>query len=113
MKSALTIAGSDPTGGAGLQADLKVFMAFRVHGLSIPVALTAQDTSGVKGILPVERGFFISQADTLLQDIRPDAVKTGMLYSNWIAEEIAGKMFSEECTEEDTGQTHEDLFADR
>lgn len=92
MKSALTIAGSDPTGGAGLQADLKVFSAFGVHGLSIPAALTAQNTSGIEGIKPVERDFFIMQIDTLLEDIRPDALKTGMLYSVWIVEEIAGNI---------------------
>lgn len=92
MKTALTIAGSDPTGGAGLQADLKVFKSFGVHGLSIPAALTAQNTSGVEAILPVDRGFFIIQMDTLLEDIIPDALKTGMLYSSWSVEEVAGKI---------------------
>lgn len=88
MKTALTIAGSDPTGGAGLQADLKVFRAFNVHGLSIPSALTAQNTSGVEGILPVEKFFFVRQAEVLLRGIRPFAMKTGMLFSAWMVDVI-------------------------
>lgn len=89
MKTALTIAGSDPTGGAGLQADLRVFRAFGVHGLSIPSALTAQSTSGVEGILGVEREFFIKQIEVLLSDIKPHSLKTGMLYSSWLIDIIA------------------------
>jgi hydroxymethylpyrimidine/phosphomethylpyrimidine kinase len=89
MKTALTIAGSDPTGGAGLQADLRVFRAFGVHGLSAPSALTAQNTTGVRDILPVEGDFFLRQLETLLEDIRPDAVKTGMLYSMRVAEIVS------------------------
>jgi hydroxymethylpyrimidine/phosphomethylpyrimidine kinase len=92
MKSVLTIAGSDPTGGAGLQGDLKVFRAFGVHGLSVPAALTAQDTSGVEAVLPVEKGFFARQLDVLLRDIRPDALKAGMLYSVWAVEVLAEKI---------------------
>ncbi len=90
MKSALTIAGSDPTGGAGFQADLKVFKAFGVHGLSIPAALTAQNTFGIGRISPVEEDFFRVQMDELLGDIRPDALKTGMVYSEWAVGVIAG-----------------------
>jgi hydroxymethylpyrimidine/phosphomethylpyrimidine kinase len=81
MKTALTIAGSDPTGGAGLQADLKVFNSLGVHGLSVAAALTAQNTIGVDAVLPVEARFIEAQLVTLLNDIRPDALKTGMLYS--------------------------------
>lgn len=92
MKSALTIAGSDPTGGAGLQADLKVFGAFNVYGLSVPAALTAQNTSGVEMISPVEKNFFSRQLDVLLSDVTPDAVKTGMLYSTGIVQEVAEKI---------------------
>jgi hydroxymethylpyrimidine/phosphomethylpyrimidine kinase len=84
MKSALTIAGSDPTGGAGLQADLKVFRAFGVHGLSLPTALTAQNTTTIEDVLPVEPQFFEKQMKTLLSDTRPDAVKLGMIYSESI-----------------------------
>jgi hydroxymethylpyrimidine/phosphomethylpyrimidine kinase len=89
MKVALTIAGSDPTGGAGLQADLKVFRAFEVHGLSVVSAITAQNTRGVDFVFPVERDFFEKQLHTLLSDIRPDAIKIGMLYSSWVVELIA------------------------
>lgn len=76
---ALTIAGSDPGGGAGLQADLKVFKAFGVHGLSVASALTAQNTKEVSGIMPVSGDFFKKQLDTLLSDMLPGALKTGML----------------------------------
>ena len=89
VKTALTIAGSDPTGGAGLQADLKVFRAFDVHGLAVVSAITAQNTVGVESVLPVEKDFFEKQIYTLLSDIRPDAIKSGMLYSEWAADLIA------------------------
>jgi hydroxymethylpyrimidine/phosphomethylpyrimidine kinase len=88
MKTALTIAGSDPTGGAGLQADLKVFRAFEVHGLTVVSAITAQNTVGVESVLPVEKEFFEKQLRTLLSDIKPEAVKLGMLYSTWAVELI-------------------------
>src|SRR4030042_282461 len=94
MKTALTIAGSDPTGGAGLQADLKVFRAFEVHGLSVVSALTAQNTESVDSIYPVDRDFLEKQLRILLSDIRPDATKTGMLYSRW-AVEIVAEMLKE------------------
>src|SRR5512143_2479631 len=92
MKSVLTIAGSDPTGGAGLQVDLKVFRAFGVHGFSVPAALTAQNTSGVGNLLSVDRDFFIAQIDFLLDDITPDSMKTGMLYSRWNVETVADRI---------------------
>jgi hydroxymethylpyrimidine/phosphomethylpyrimidine kinase len=88
MRIALTIAGSDPTGGAGLQADLKVFRAFDVHGLSVVSAVTAQNTEGVDSLFPIDRETFEKQLSVLLQDIRPDALKLGMLYSRWTAETI-------------------------
>lgn len=94
MKIALSIAGSDPTGGAGLQADLKVFRALDVHGLSVVSAITAQNTEGVYSVLPVDKSFFEKQLHILLSDIRPDAVKTGMLYSRW-AVEIISKILKE------------------
>jgi len=81
MKIALTIAGSDPTGGAGFQADLKVFSALGVYGLSVPACLTAQNTSGVKRVLPIPPDFVKEELETLLRDIKPDALKTGMLLS--------------------------------
>lgn len=83
MKTALTIAGSDPTGGAGLQADLKVFRAFEVHGLSVVSAITAQNTRGVDSLFPVERIAFEKQLRTLLSDIKPDALKMGMIYGSY------------------------------
>ncbi len=94
MKIALTIAGSDPTGGAGLQADLKVFRAFEVHGLSVVSAITAQNTKGVDSIYPVDRDFLEKQLRILLSDIKPDALKIGMLYSGW-AVEIVAEMLKE------------------
>jgi hydroxymethylpyrimidine/phosphomethylpyrimidine kinase len=94
MKTALTIAGSDPTGGAGLQADLKVFRSFGVYGLSAVSAVTAQNTAGVDSVFPVERNAFEKQLRILISDIRPDAVKIGMLYSTWSAEFLA-ELFSE------------------
>ena len=92
MKTALTIGGSDPTGGAGIQADLKTFKSFGVYGLSIPTALTAQNTNGVTGIYDLPSGFFSNQLDTLLKDIQPDALKTGMLSSSEIVKPIAEKI---------------------
>ena len=92
MKTALTIGGSDPTGGAGIQADLKTFKSFGVYGLSIPTALTAQNTNGVTGIYDLPSGFFSNQLDTLLKDIKPDALKTGMLSSSEIIKIIAEKI---------------------
>jgi hydroxymethylpyrimidine/phosphomethylpyrimidine kinase len=84
MKTALTIAGSDPTGGAGLQADLKVFKAFEVHGLSVVSAITAQNTQGVDSVFPVEKIALEKQLRILLSDIKPDALKLGMLYGSYV-----------------------------
>jgi hydroxymethylpyrimidine/phosphomethylpyrimidine kinase len=76
---ALTIAGSDPSGGAGLQADLKTFTVLGVYGASVITALTAQSTQGVSGIFPVPPDFVSRQIATLVEDMRPAATKTGML----------------------------------
>jgi len=81
IKTALTIAGSDPSGGAGFQADIKTFSAMGVYGMAIPAALTAQSTSGVTAVREVYPAFLEAQLDTLLSDIVPDALKTGMLLS--------------------------------
>jgi len=81
MKIALTIAGSDPTGGAGLQADIRVFNHLGVYGLSAVSALTAQNSYKVSGILKVDGKFLEEQLKTLINDLRPDALKTGMLFS--------------------------------
>ncbi len=92
QKIALTIAGSDPSGGAGLQADLRTFKALGVYGLSIPSALTAQNTEEVYNIHELPPDFISEQIDILLSDIRPDALKTGMLYTTDIIQIIAKKI---------------------
>jgi hydroxymethylpyrimidine/phosphomethylpyrimidine kinase len=79
IKTVLTIAGSDPTGGAGIQADLRTLHALGVRGLSVISAITAQDSAGVRGIFPVEAEAFSLQLETILKDFKVDAVKTGML----------------------------------
>ncbi len=76
---ALTIAGSDSSGGAGIQADLKTFAACGVFGASAITALTAQNTTGVRGVLPVPAAFVVSQVEAVLDDLEVTAVKTGML----------------------------------
>ena len=81
MKKALTVAGFDPTGGAGIQADLKVFHILEIYGLSVVAALTAQNTDGVKAVMPVSGGFVKKQLTVLLSGLVPEATKTGMLYS--------------------------------
>lgn len=79
IKIALTIAGSDSGGGAGIQADLKTFHQFGVFGTSAIVAITAQNTIGVHGIHAVPVDMVRAQIDAVADDLRPDAVKTGML----------------------------------
>lgn len=79
MKHVLSIAGSDPSGGAGIQADLKVFSAHGVYGMAVITALTAQNTCGVRDSLPVSPEFIASQFEAVADDIRLDAIKLGML----------------------------------
>ena len=79
MKTVLTIAGSDSSGGAGIQADLKTMMAHKVYGMSVITALTAQNTTGVAGIMEVTPEFVAQQLDCVFKDIRPDAVKIGIV----------------------------------
>jgi hydroxymethylpyrimidine/phosphomethylpyrimidine kinase len=81
MKVALTIAGSDPSGGAGIQADLKVFSRFAVYGISSLSAVTAQNSAGVSALQRIDGAFVYEQLEAILSDIRPDALKTGMLLS--------------------------------
>ena len=76
---ALSIAGSDPSGGAGIQADLKTFSALGVYGTSVITALTAQSTLGVTGVHVVPTEFVTQQLETLIADVRLDAIKIGML----------------------------------
>jgi hydroxymethylpyrimidine/phosphomethylpyrimidine kinase len=75
----LTIAGSDPSGGAGIQADLKTFTAFGVYGTSVITALTAQNTRGVKAVEVITAAFVRAQLSAVMTDIRINAIKTGML----------------------------------
>ncbi len=89
LPRALTIAGSDSGGGAGIQADLKVFFALGCHGMSALTALTAQNTVGVTGIHEVPPEFVIAQIDAVASDIGVDAAKTGMLSSASIVEATA------------------------
>jgi len=77
----LTIAGSDSIGGAGIQADLKAFVLLKTHGMSVVTALTAQNTIGVMAIHPVPASFVEAQLRAVFEDLRPHAIKTGMLAS--------------------------------
>ena len=88
---ALTIAGSDPSGGAGIQADLKTFSALGVYGMAAVTALTAQNTMQVTGVHEVPPEFVALQIDTVFADITPDAVKTGMLANAEIIRVVAAK----------------------
>jgi hydroxymethylpyrimidine/phosphomethylpyrimidine kinase len=86
---ALTVAGSDSSGGAGIQADLKTFSAFGVYGASVVTALTAQNTRGVQGIHAVPAGFVATQLESVLSDLDVVAIKTGMLADGQIVEAVA------------------------
>lgn len=86
---ALTIAGSDSGGGAGIQADLKTFAALGVYGMSAIAALTSQNTTGVAGIVEIDPEFISSQIHMVVNDIGVDAVKTGMLSSAAIISRVA------------------------
>lgn len=92
MQTALTIAGSDCSGGAGIQADIKTMMANGVYAMSAITALTAQNTQGVTGIMEVSPEFIGQQLDAVFTDIRPDAVKIGMVSSAALIEQIADKL---------------------
>lgn len=92
VPKALTIAGSDSGGGAGIQADLKTFTAFRVFGMSVVTALTAQNSVGVHGVLNVDPAFVARQIDVVLDDFGADAVKLGMLSTAAIVEAVAGRL---------------------
>lgn len=89
MKSVLTIAGSDSSGGAGIQADIKTIAAMGLYAQSAVTALTAQNTTGVFGVSDVAPDFVAQQIDVVFDDIRPDAVKVGMVSSAAIVEAIA------------------------
>ena len=92
MRTALTIAGSDSSGGAGIQADIKTMITNGVYAMSAITALTAQNTTGVTGIMEVTPDFLGEQMDNVFTDIRPDAVKIGMVSSAALIEKIAEKL---------------------
>ncbi len=92
MRKALTIAGSDSSGGAGIQADIKTMMANGVYAMSAITALTAQNTTGVTDIMEVTPHFLAEQLDCIFTDIVPDAIKTGMVASSSLIGTIAEKL---------------------
>src|SRR6266481_946013 len=88
----LTIAGSDSSGGAGIQADLKTFAAFGVYGASVLTALTAQNTRGVTAIADIDPAFIAAQIDAVAEDLRIAAAKTGMLSHSAVIEVVADRL---------------------
>lgn len=88
MRKILTIAGSDSSGGAGIQADLKTITAHKMYGMSAITALTAQNTKGVYGVLPAGADFVREQIKACFDDIRPDATKIGMLFNASIIDSV-------------------------
>lgn len=92
MKKVLTIAGSDSSGGAGIQADIKTITVHNMYAMSVITALTAQNTCGVYAVQDSDRDFVAQQIDCVFEDIRPDAVKIGMVSDISIIEVIAEKL---------------------
>jgi hydroxymethylpyrimidine/phosphomethylpyrimidine kinase len=92
VPKALTIAGSDSGGGAGIQADLKTFSAFRVFGMSALTAVTAQNSLGVHGVHTLPPAFVVQQLDAVLEDLDADAAKTGMLATAEIIRAVADRI---------------------
>ncbi len=88
----LSIAGSDPSGGAGIQADLKTFSALGAYGMAVITALTAQNTQGVRSFQTVDPAFVAEQIDAIFADVRVDAVKIGMVATAEIAAAIADRL---------------------
>ena len=92
IKNVLTIAGVDPSGGAGVLADVKVMSALGTYACAVIAALTAQNTRAVTGVLPVPDAFVTQQLDTLFEDVRIDAVKIGMLGATDVMEAVAASL---------------------
>jgi hydroxymethylpyrimidine/phosphomethylpyrimidine kinase len=88
----LVVAGSDPSGGAGIQADVKTITALGGYASTAITALTAQNTLGVHGVAPVDPDFVDLQMRVVLEDVGTDAVKTGMLHSRWIIETVVRRL---------------------
>ena len=94
MNTVLTIAGSDCSGGAGIQADIKTIIAHKVYAMSAITALTAQNTMGIYGMIDVPPDFLAMQLDCIFEDIFPDAIKIGMVSNVALIEVIADKLSS-------------------
>ncbi len=92
MIKVLSIAGSDPSSGAGIQVDLKTFQALGAFGMAVPAALTVQNSRGVTAVEPVSARILKQQISALFSDIRPDAVKTGMLLTKQNVETVASEI---------------------
>jgi len=92
MKKVLTIAGSDCSGGAGIEADLKTFCHFKVYGSAVITAVVAENTVGVQGIFPINADFVGLQIDSVMTDIGADAIKIGMLFESEIIRVVAEKL---------------------
>jgi hydroxymethylpyrimidine/phosphomethylpyrimidine kinase len=92
MKKVLTIAGSDCSGGAGIEADLKTFCHFKVYGSAVITAVVAENTVGVQGIFSIEADFVGLQIDSVMTDIGADAIKIGMLFESKIIRVVAEKL---------------------
>jgi hydroxymethylpyrimidine/phosphomethylpyrimidine kinase len=92
MKKVLSIAGSDSSGGAGIQADIKTIMAHNLYAMTVITVLTAQNTTGVYGIAEVDPEFVKNEMDCVFTDIYPDAIKIGMVYNAAIIKVIAAKL---------------------
>lgn len=90
--NALTIAGTDPSGGAGIQADLKTFSALAAYGTSVITALVAQNTRGVQSVYNIDPAFVAAQLDSVLSDVRIDTAKIGMLANSDIVEAVAERL---------------------
>ena len=90
--NALTIAGTDPSGGAGIQADLKTFSALAAYGTSVITALVAQNTRGVQSVYHIDPAFVAAQLDSVLSDVRIDSAKIGMLANSAIVEAVAERL---------------------
>jgi hydroxymethylpyrimidine/phosphomethylpyrimidine kinase len=97
IPNVLSIAGSDPSGGAGILADIKAFSALGAYGTAVITALTAQNTLGVTGVELVPSGFVRAQLDTLLADVRIDAIKIGMLANAELAGVVAARLTGVAC----------------
>lgn len=92
--NAMTIAGTDPSGGAGIQADLKAFSALGAYGTSVITALVAQNTTGVQSVYRIEPDFVAAQLDSVLSDVRIDTIKIGMLAESAIVDVVADRLNS-------------------